>query len=52
MAKDALNGPQVEAVEQFRKAIAESEEQQQKNPELSRLGESVCRCSCAGEGVM
>jgi hypothetical protein len=27
MAKDALNGPQVDAVEQFRKAIAESEEQ-------------------------
>jgi hypothetical protein len=26
MAKDALNGPEVEAVEQFRKAIAESEE--------------------------
>ena len=26
MAKDALNGPQVDAVEQFRKAIAESEE--------------------------
>ena len=32
MAKDALNGPEVEAVEQFRKAIAESEEtRQQKN---------------------
>ena len=32
MAKDALNGPQVDAVEQFRKAIAESEEaRQQKN---------------------
>lgn len=27
MAKDALNGPQVDAVEQFRRAIAESEEQ-------------------------
>ena len=27
MAKDALNGPQVDAVEQFRKAIADSEEQ-------------------------
>ena len=27
MAKDALNRPQVDAVEQFRKAIAESEEQ-------------------------
>ena len=27
MAKDALSGPQVEAVEQFRKAIADSEEQ-------------------------
>jgi hypothetical protein len=31
-AKDALNGPQVDAVEQFRKAIAESEEQRQKGP--------------------
>jgi non-ribosomal peptide synthetase component F len=32
MAKDALNGPEVEAVEQFRKAIAESEvARQQKN---------------------
>jgi hypothetical protein len=30
MAKDALNGPQVGAVEQFRKAITESEEQQPK----------------------
>ena len=27
MAKEALNGPQVDAVEQFRKAIADSEEQ-------------------------
>ncbi len=27
MAKDALNGPQVEAIEQFRKALADSEEQ-------------------------
>jgi hypothetical protein len=31
MAKDALNGSQVDAVEQFRKAIAESEDQRQKN---------------------
>jgi hypothetical protein len=32
MAKDALNGPEVDAVEQFRKAITESEEaRQQKN---------------------
>ncbi len=30
MAKDALNGPRVEAVEQFRKVIAESEEQRQR----------------------
>jgi hypothetical protein len=29
MAKDALNGPEVEALEQFRKAIAESEEARQ-----------------------
>ena len=32
MAKNALDGPQVDAVEQFRIAIAESEEQRQKNP--------------------
>ena len=32
MAKDALNGPEVDAVEQFRKVVAESEEvRQQKN---------------------
>jgi len=32
MAKDALNGPQVSAVEQFRKAIDESEKQRQQKP--------------------
>jgi hypothetical protein len=32
MAKDALNGPQVAAVEQFRKAIDESEKQRQQKP--------------------
>jgi len=31
-AKDALNGPQVSAVEQFRKAINESEKQRQQKP--------------------
>lgn len=31
-AKNALNGPQVEAVEEFRKAIAESERQRQHKP--------------------
>jgi hypothetical protein len=31
-AKDALSGPQVHAVEQFHKAIAESEKQQQHKP--------------------
>jgi hypothetical protein len=32
MAKDALSGPQVSAVEQFRKAIDESEKQRQHKP--------------------
>jgi hypothetical protein len=32
IAKDSLNGPQVPAVEQFRKAIDESEKQRQKTP--------------------
>jgi hypothetical protein len=32
MAKEALHGPQVAAVEQFRKAIAESEKQRQQKP--------------------
>lgn len=32
MAKDALKGPRVEAVEQFRKAINESEQQRQQKP--------------------
>ena len=32
MAKDALDGPQVDAVEQFRKVIAASEEQRRKSP--------------------
>jgi hypothetical protein len=32
MAKDALSGPQVTAVEQFRKAIDESEKQHQRKP--------------------
>jgi hypothetical protein len=32
MAKDALNGPQVAAVEQFRKVIDESEKQRQQKP--------------------
>ncbi len=32
MAKDALNGPRVEAVEKFRKAIADAEEQRQHKP--------------------
>jgi hypothetical protein len=32
MAKDALNGPEVTAVEQFRKAINESEKQHQQKP--------------------
>lgn len=32
MAKDALNGPQVSAVEEFRKTIAESEKQRQQKP--------------------
>lgn len=31
-AKNALNGPQVQAVEQFRKAIEESEKQRQQKP--------------------
>jgi hypothetical protein len=31
-AKDALNGPPVQAVEQFRKAVTESEKQQQHKP--------------------
>jgi len=31
-AKNALNGPQIEAVEQFRKAIDESEKQRQQHP--------------------
>jgi hypothetical protein len=32
MAKDALSGPRVPAVEQFRKMVAESEKQQQQKP--------------------
>jgi hypothetical protein len=32
MAKDALNGPQVTAVEEFRKTINESEKQRQQKP--------------------
>jgi hypothetical protein len=32
MAKNALNGPQITAVEQFRKAITESETQRQQKP--------------------
>ena len=32
MAKDALTGPQVRAVEQFRSAIDESEKQHQQKP--------------------
>jgi hypothetical protein len=32
MAKDALDGPQVDAVEQFRKAITESEQQRRQKP--------------------
>jgi hypothetical protein len=31
-AKNALNGPQIPAVEQFRKAIEESEKQRQQKP--------------------
>jgi len=31
-AKNSLNGPQVAAVEQFRKAIEESEKQRQQKP--------------------
>jgi hypothetical protein len=32
MAKEALNVPRVDAVEQFRKAISESEQQRQQKP--------------------
>jgi hypothetical protein len=32
IAKDALNGPQVAAVEQFRKAIVDSGKQRQQKP--------------------
>jgi hypothetical protein len=32
MAKDALKAPRVDAVEQFRKAIDESEQQRQHKP--------------------
>jgi hypothetical protein len=32
VAKDSLNAPQVDAVEQFRKAIEESEKQRQGKP--------------------